>query len=91
MVRRRLSELYGTSTAAWEFLTVRHVPDAVVTMPPPHHFRRSVRLLAGLYVCGDYRDTGTIEGALLSGRRAATAVLKDLGVRVEPDVAEVAA
>ncbi|MFD8479655.1 FAD-dependent oxidoreductase [Kitasatospora sp. NPDC059673] len=91
VVRRRLSELYGTSTAAWEFLTVRHVPDAVVSMPPPHHFRRSVRLLAGLYVCGDHRDTGTLTGAIASGRRAATALLKDLGVRVEPDVAEVAA
>ncbi|MGW4381296.1 FAD-dependent oxidoreductase [Kitasatospora sp. NPDC004531] len=90
-VRRRLSELYGTSTAGWEFLTVRHAPDAVVSMPPPHHFRRSVRLLAGLYVCGDHRDTGTLQGALASGRRAASAVLRDLGVRVEPDVAEVAA
>ncbi|GAA2107402.1 NAD(P)/FAD-dependent oxidoreductase [Kitasatospora saccharophila] len=90
-VRRRLAELYGTATGAWEFLTVRHVPDAVVAMPPPHHFRRSVRLLAGLYVCGDHRDTGTVQGALVSGRRAAEAVLRDLGVRIEPEVADLAA
>ncbi|MFJ1752473.1 NAD(P)/FAD-dependent oxidoreductase [Kitasatospora sp. NPDC088134] len=90
-VRRRLAELYGTATSGWEFLTVRHVPDAVVAMPPPHHFRRSVRLLAGLYVCGDHRDTGTVQGALVSGRRAARAVLKDLGLRTVPGVAEAAA
>ncbi|MEV4555843.1 NAD(P)/FAD-dependent oxidoreductase [Kitasatospora sp. NPDC049285] len=90
LVRRRLAELYGTSTAGWEFLAVRHVPDAVVSMPPPHHFRRSVRLLAGLYVCGDHRDTGTVQGALVSGRRAAEAVCRDLGVRIEAAVAEAA-
>ncbi|MFF4338542.1 FAD-dependent oxidoreductase [Kitasatospora sp. NPDC001540] len=90
-VRRRLAELYGTATGGWEFLTVRHVADAVVSMPPPHHFRRSVRLLAGLYVCGDHRDTGTVQGALVSGRRAAAAVLRDLGVRVEPEADRAAA
>ncbi|MFD0474075.1 FAD-dependent oxidoreductase [Nonomuraea thailandensis] len=32
----------------------------------------------GLYVCGDHRDTGSLQGALVSGRRAAQAVLADL-------------
>lgn len=40
-----------------------------------------MRLLAGLYVCGDHRDTSTVQGALFSGRRAAEAILTDLGVR----------
>ncbi|MFC8454438.1 FAD-dependent oxidoreductase [Kitasatospora sp. NPDC057223] len=73
-VRARLAELYGTSTAGWEFLTVRHLPDAVPAMPPPHNFRRPVRVLAGLYVCGDHRDTSSVQGALVSGRRAGQAV-----------------
>jgi hypothetical protein len=29
-------------------------------------------------VCGDHRDTPSIQGALVSGRRAAAAVLADL-------------
>jgi len=91
LVRRRLAELYGTSTQGWEFLAVRHVPDAVPAMPPPHHLRRSVRLLAGLYVCGDHRDTSTLQGALVSGRRAAQAVLRDLGVGAVERAADVAA
>ena len=32
----------------------------------------------GVYMCGDYRETASIQGALASGRRAAEAVIKDL-------------
>lgn len=32
-----------------------------------------------VYVAGDHRDTSSIQGALVSGRRAATAVLHDIG------------
>ncbi|MEU2630970.1 FAD-dependent oxidoreductase [Kitasatospora sp. NPDC007106] len=91
MVRRRLAELYGASTAGWEFLSVRHAPDAVPAMPAPHHFRRSVRVLAGLYVCGDHRDTSSVQGALVSGRRAAQAVLRDLGLETAVRASDVAA
>jgi predicted NAD/FAD-dependent oxidoreductase len=48
-------------------------------MPPPLVLRQPVRLAEQIYVCGDHRDTGSIQGALVSGRRAATAVLTDLG------------
>jgi predicted NAD/FAD-dependent oxidoreductase len=49
-------------------------------MPAPHNFRRPVRLMAGLYVCGDHRDSSSIQGAMVSGRRAAYAALDDVGV-----------
>ncbi|MEU1693955.1 NAD(P)/FAD-dependent oxidoreductase [Streptomyces hirsutus] len=78
-VRMHLSRLYGVSTARWETLAVHHTADAVPAMPPPHDLRRPVRLLAGLYVCGDHRDTSTVQGALHSGRRASAAILADLG------------
>ncbi|MFI6081565.1 NAD(P)/FAD-dependent oxidoreductase [Streptomyces sp. NPDC051217] len=80
-VRAHLATLYGTSTADWELLAVQHDPEAVPAMPAPHDLRRQVRLLSGLYVCGDHRDTSTVQGALSSGRRAAYAILDDLGVR----------
>ncbi|MGW7604494.1 oxidoreductase, partial [Streptomyces antimycoticus] len=35
--------------------------------------------LSGLNVCGDHRDSSTVQGALASGRRAARAVLSDFG------------
>ncbi|MFF8727774.1 NAD(P)/FAD-dependent oxidoreductase [Streptomyces sp. NPDC015171] len=78
-VRIHLSRLYGTSTRRWETLAVHHTPEAVPAMRPPHDLRRPVRLLAGLYVCGDHRDTSTVQGALHSAHRAAAAILSDLG------------
>ncbi|MFG2315205.1 NAD(P)/FAD-dependent oxidoreductase [Streptomyces tendae] len=78
-VRIHLARLYGTPTDRWETLAVHHTPEAVPAMRPPHDPRRPVRLLAGLYVCGDHRDTSTAQGALHSGHRASAAILTDLG------------
>ncbi|MFJ3668307.1 NAD(P)/FAD-dependent oxidoreductase [Streptomyces sp. NPDC090106] len=78
-VRRHLSRLYGVSTSRWETLAVHHTAEAVPAMRVPHDLRRPVRLLAGLYVCGDHRDTSTVQGALHSAHRAAAAILADLG------------
>ncbi|MDX2597346.1 MULTISPECIES: NAD(P)/FAD-dependent oxidoreductase [Streptomyces] len=78
-VRIHLTRLYGTPTRRWETLAVHHTPEAVPAMRPPHDLRRPVRLLAGLYVCGDHRDTSTVQGALHSAHRAASAILTDLG------------
>ncbi|AVH59149.1 MULTISPECIES: NAD(P)/FAD-dependent oxidoreductase [Streptomyces] len=83
-VRAQLARLYRTSASRWELLAVHHEPEAVPAMPPPHDLRRPVRLLAGLYVCGDHRDTSTVQGALHSARRAAHALLTDLGAQAAP-------
>ncbi|MFJ6371203.1 NAD(P)/FAD-dependent oxidoreductase [Streptomyces virginiae] len=79
-VAARLARLYDTPTREWELLAVHHTPEAVPAMPPPHDMSRPVRVLAGLYVCGDHRDTNTVQGALHSARRAAGAVLRDFGI-----------
>ncbi|WP_433229741.1 NAD(P)/FAD-dependent oxidoreductase [Actinomadura formosensis] len=76
-VRGRLNEIYG-DTSAWRLLASYPVKVALPAMPPPLPLRRPVRMRAGRYVCGDHRDTGSIQGALVSGRRAAEAVLADL-------------
>ncbi|MER6618192.1 NAD(P)/FAD-dependent oxidoreductase [Streptomyces xantholiticus] len=81
-VRRQLATVYGSGTDDWELLAVHHAPEAVPAMPAPHDLRRPVRVLSGLYVCGDHRDTGTVQGALHSGRRAAHAILSDFGIRL---------
>ncbi|OON77708.1 NAD(P)/FAD-dependent oxidoreductase [Streptomyces tsukubensis] len=87
-VRSHLAALYGTSTADWELLAVHHDPEAVPAMTPPHDPHRPVRLLSGLYVCGDHRDVSSVQGALLSGRRAARAVLGDFGMSPAPESEE---
>jgi phytoene dehydrogenase-like protein len=77
-VRLRLAELYGTSTWGWEHLRTYELPHALPAMTAPHPFRRPVRVGDGVYVCGDHRDTSSIQGAMVSGRRAADAVLADV-------------
>ena len=76
-LRRELERLYGVSTASWEHLATVAVPDALPAAPPPlGDLRRPVDLGDGRYVAGDHRDTPSIQGAMVSGRRAAAAVLR---------------
>lgn len=76
LLRRELERLYGVSTADWEHLATVPVPGALPAAPPPLELRRPVGLGGGFYVAGDHRDTPSIQGAMVSGRRAATAVLR---------------
>jgi phytoene dehydrogenase-like protein len=77
-VRACLARLYQTSTRDWELLGAYPIPRALPVFPAGQPLRRPVRLGPGRYVCGDHRDTPSIQGALVSGRRAAAAVLADL-------------
>ena len=78
-VRTHLAWMYGGAVAGWQHVRHYDVRDGVPDMRPPlGNLRKPVRLGPGLYVCGDHRDTGSIQGALVSGRRAAAAVRKDL-------------
>ncbi|MGW1376213.1 NAD(P)/FAD-dependent oxidoreductase [Streptomyces sp. NPDC002446] len=93
-VRPQLERIHGGRTDDWQLLTAHHDPYAVPAMPAPYDPERTVRVLSGLYVCGDHRDTGTLQGALNSGRRAARAVLQDFGLPAlgtEPDTVRAAA
>lgn len=77
-VRRHAAELLGTSPAGWQELARHEVPHALPAATAPHDLRRPTRVRPGLHVCGDHRDTPSIQGALVSGDRAARAVLADL-------------
>ncbi|WP_261675762.1 NAD(P)/FAD-dependent oxidoreductase [Streptomyces lusitanus] len=76
-VLRRLAELYGTDTGGWQRVDVRTVEGALPAMAPPWPLSRTTRLWPGRYVCGDHRATGSVQGALASGTRAAREVLAD--------------
>ncbi len=77
-VREHLARVYGVDTAAWEHVRAYDVQGALPSQAPPLDLQRDVRLADGLYVAGDWRDSASIQGALVSGRRAARAVLADL-------------
>lgn len=73
-VRAALAEAYRTDTAAWERLTTRTVAAALPAMEPPLSYSKRSRVAAGRFVCGDHRATGSVQGALASGARAAREV-----------------
>ncbi|MEE1752016.1 NAD(P)/FAD-dependent oxidoreductase [Streptomyces sp. SP18CS02] len=74
----RLAELYGTDTSAWWPIGTYTVEGALPAMPPPWPLSRTTRFAPGRYVCGDHRATGSVQGALASGARAAREVLAGL-------------
>lgn len=78
-VLHHLADLYGTSTTRWETVSVSRIPDALPAMTPPHDFRQAVSLGDGLFVAGDHRDSSSIQGAMVSGRRTAHAALSYRG------------
>ena len=81
-VRRLAGAVYRADPGGWEHLGTAAVPQALCsfTPPTPDRLRRDTALGDGLFVAGDHRATPSIQGALASGRRAARAVLAELGV-----------
>ncbi|MDT0115367.1 NAD(P)/FAD-dependent oxidoreductase [Microbacterium sp. PRF11] len=77
-IRRQLAEIWDADTRPWRLLRRDDIAAALPAQDPPLRLRRPVRLDDGRYVAGDHRDTASIQGALVSGQRAAEAVLADL-------------
>ena len=79
-VRDHLSWMYGVPTHGWDLVATYAIPFALPAMPVPLDVRKSVHGPRGVYLAGDHRDTSSIQGALVSGRRAAASLLHDLGI-----------
>ncbi|MFI5761656.1 NAD(P)/FAD-dependent oxidoreductase [Streptomyces sp. NPDC051563] len=77
-IRAALSEVYAADTETWEPIHRTTVHDALPAMPAPLPLSRTTRFAPHRYVCGDHRATGSLQGALASGTRAAREVLADL-------------
>jgi hypothetical protein len=69
-VRGQLAEWYGHQVDRWRYLKTYHIPDALPQQPSLTRPRSFVRP-NGLYVCGDYLDFASIQGAMATGRQAA--------------------
>lgn len=83
-VREEIARAHGVSAAELEPLTTLTVTGAQPAALPPLDLRREVDLGHGLFVCGDHRDTPSIQGAMASGARAARAVLRTLRPAAPP-------
>ncbi len=65
---------YGPSVSEWETIRVDRIEQALPVQSVGLNPDQSVRLPTGLFVAGDHRQNASINGALVSGRRAAEAV-----------------
>ncbi len=77
-VREEIARAHGVATTDLEHLDTVTVTGAQPAALPPFRLRRPVALGDGVFVCGDHRDTPSIQGAMASGARAARAVLRTL-------------
>jgi phytoene dehydrogenase-like protein len=78
--RAQLRDWFGAAVEAWRLLRVYRIPHSLPdqTAGKLDPWQRPVRLRPGLYVCGDHRDNGSIDGAMTSGFRAAQAAMEDI-------------
>ncbi|CAB4365189.1 MAG: NAD(P)-binding protein [Actinobacteria bacterium] len=75
LVRMQLRRWWGVQVDGWRVLRVDRIAHGQPDSRPPFHPKQLVSLGEGLFVCGDHRDTPSIQGAMFSGRRCGEAVL----------------
>jgi phytoene dehydrogenase-like protein len=73
-VRAQLRGWWGPAVDDWRALRTYAIAHGQPDQRPPFSPKRRVHLGPGLFVCGDHRDTASIQGALFSGRRCGEAV-----------------
>lgn len=78
LARRQLRAWWGPRVDAWRLIRTYAIAHGGPVQAPPFHPKQPVSLGDGRFVCGDHRDTGSIQGAMFSGRRCGEAVLAAL-------------
>lgn len=82
---RPLSTMHDTDASKWELVGHYPISQALPAMTPPHVFRSPAER-EGIFLAGDYRTSSSIQGAMVSGRRAADAVLANISGQGTPHV-----
>jgi phytoene dehydrogenase-like protein len=79
-VRAQLASWFGPQAQSWRHLRTYQIHHALPSQNAPSGAGNSAaqKIRDGLYVCGDHRGNASIEGALLSGRRAGEAIIRDI-------------
>lgn len=76
VARATFAAWWGPGVADWQHLATYRIPHGQPDQRPPFAPKQAVRVAPGVFVCGDHRDTASIQGALYSGRRCARAVME---------------
>jgi len=76
--RQQLRSWWGPQVDGWKHLRTYVINHGGPVQKPPFSPKQRVDLGNGQFVCGDHRDTGSIQGAMFSGRRCGEAVVRSL-------------
>lgn len=79
-VRSQMNEWFGQQVNSWEFIRAYRIDYALPDQSPQAMLsvNKEYKSNNGTYICGDYMETGSINGAMVSGRKSAAAVIKEL-------------
>lgn len=76
-VRKHLTHWFGERVSAWQSLGARAVPQALPLQTTAGWLGTDPRsAIKGVFLCGDYLETSSIQGSLTSGRRTAESLLR---------------
>lgn len=76
-VRRHLALMWGKSTENWRFLAKYEINSALPLFRPGYIKINSIKQIKNVYCAGDYLESPSQNGALLSGRKVAQRLLID--------------
>lgn len=74
-VLTQMRRWFGESVDEWHHLKTFAITHSQPLFEPGRAFRRPLEISDNCFVCGDHRDTPSIQGALVSGRRVAETIL----------------
>lgn len=74
VARAQLRGWWGAQVDQWTHLRTYRIPHGQPGQDAPFSPKKKLALGDSMFVCGDHRDTGSIQGAMYSGRRCAEMV-----------------
>lgn len=79
-VRSQLKDWFGPTVESWRHLKTFDIEYALPVQSPPalQPVEKDPQVRPGVFLCGDHCDTGSINGAMASGRRSAAAAIASL-------------
>ncbi|WP_442509104.1 NAD(P)/FAD-dependent oxidoreductase [Novipirellula sp. SH528] len=75
-LRTQLTQWFGEQVDVWKRLQIYHVPFGLPKLMLDPVVQPVVTDREGVFVCGDHRETPSIQGAMNSGLRVAQAILR---------------
>ena len=72
----QMKKWFGDMVDDWKHLKTFSIEHGQPALRPKDSFRKEIKISDGVFMCGDHRDTPSIQGAMVSGRRTAELCLK---------------